>query len=156
MLSRNNFYIKTKNDNLPLAFDVLSDMVLNPLLKAAEIEREKGVILEEMAMYEDTPMLKVNDVFERLIFKGNTLGRDIIGTKKSIKEVKRNNFIYYRNKHYFAQNMLVTVSGGVTYKEVLNQSSKYFEKVKTKGRSKEEKFVSKQKKAQVLRLKAYF
>src|SRR3989344_3325285 len=62
-----NFYIKTRNANLDVAFDVLSDMVLNPILKEEEIEREKGTILQEIAMYEDTPMYRIGDVFEQLI-----------------------------------------------------------------------------------------
>src|SRR5258708_10267954 len=60
-----NFYIKASKNNLETAFDVLSDMILNPLIPKDEIEREKGVILEEKAMYEDTPMMNINDVFER-------------------------------------------------------------------------------------------
>src|SRR4030065_1580881 len=91
-----NFYIKARTGNLDLAFDVLSDMVLNPLLKAEEIEKEKGVIVEEIAMYEDTPMMKIGDVFEQLIFKGDNLGRDTIGTEKSVRSLKRDDIERYR------------------------------------------------------------
>lgn len=144
-----NFYIKAKNDNLSLVFDVLSDMVLNPILKPSDVEREKGVILEEMAMYEDTPMLKVGDIYERLIFKGSSLGRDIIGNKRSIRQMKKQDFIKYRNRHYFSENMLVTVSGGVSENEVISLANKLFGKVKSNQDPDSESYVSSQQKPQV-------
>ena len=125
-----NFYIKASKNHLETAFDVLSDMVLNPLIKADDIEREKGVILEEMAMYEDTPMIDIGNVFEEKIFQGNNLSRDIIGTSKSVKELKREDFIKYRDTHYFPKNLLITVSGGINEKEVLELSKKYFNQLK--------------------------
>src|SRR5258708_32332917 len=80
-----NFYIKARKDNLETAFYVLSDMLLNPLIKKEEVEKEKGVIIEEMAMYEDTQMMNIGDVFETLIFDGNILGWVIIEPIKSVK-----------------------------------------------------------------------
>lgn len=127
-----NFYIKARSELLPIAFDVLSDMVLNPLLKETDLEKEKGVILEEMAMYEDTPMYKIGDIFERLIFKGNPLERDIIGTAKSVKGIKRNDFVRYRKMHYGSNNMLITVAGGIKEKDVLGLAEKYFKKLSSK------------------------
>jgi predicted Zn-dependent peptidase len=144
-----NFYIKSRAGNLPLAFDVLSDMVLQPLLKEGDIDREKSVILEEMAMYEDTPMLKIGDIFEQLIFKGNPLGRDIIGTKESIKAMAREDFEKFRTTHYFAKNMLVTVAGGVKTNEVLQLAKKYFADIPDKGKRKGKKFIGRQRKPQV-------
>lgn len=121
-----NFYVRSSVANLEKAFDVLSEMILNPLIKSEEVEREKGVILEEMAMYEDNPMADIGNVFEELIFDGNFLGKDTIGTKKSIKEMTQKDFVKYRLLHYFPKNMLITVSGGVTEKEVTKLTSKYF------------------------------
>lgn len=69
-----NFYIKSRVGKIETAYDVLSDMVLSPILDPKEIEKEKGVICEEIAMYEDTPMAKIDDVFENLIFKGKSDG----------------------------------------------------------------------------------
>src|SRR3990167_926625 len=84
-----NFYIKARTGVIETAFDVLSDMVLNPILDVKEIEKEKGVICEEIAMYEDTPMAKIDDVFENLIFKGNFMATDIIGTKESVRGIQK-------------------------------------------------------------------
>lgn len=121
-----NYYIKARVGNLDTAFDVLSDMVLNPLLKEEEIEREKGVILEEMAMYEDTPLYKIGDVFEELIFEGNPLGWDTIGTEDTVKSIKKDDFLRYRKRHYYSESMLITVAGGIKEKETLKLTEKYF------------------------------
>ena len=121
-----NFYIKARNVHLEKAFDVLSDMVLNPLIPSKDLEREKGVIIEEIGMYEDTPMWKVPDLFENIIFKGNSLGRDIIGTKKTVTSFERKDFVDYRNKFYGSNNLCLTVSGGVKRDEVKRLSEKYF------------------------------
>lgn len=144
-----NFHIKTRNEAFPIAFDVLSDMVLNPLLKSEDIEREKGVILEELAMYEDTPMFRIGDVFENLIYKGNSLGRDIIGTRDSIKNIKRVDFVKYRERYYGIDNILITVAGGVKEKDVLRLAEKYFRSLKNNSKEKIRKFKTDQKKPRV-------
>ena len=127
-----NFYIKARAANLETAFDVLSDMVLNPLLKEEEIEREKGVIIEEIAMYEDTPMFRIGDVFEQLIYQGNSLSWDIAGTVKTVKAIKKGDFERYRKMYYYADNILLTVAGGVAPKSVEDLAKKYFGELKTK------------------------
>ncbi len=127
-----NFYIKARSANLGTAFDVLADMVLTPALRQADIDREKGVIVEEIGMYEDTPLMKIEDVFENVIFKAHALGRDVIGTKKSVTSFKRDDFVRYRNTHYFPQNIVVTVAGGMNEKEVLELTKQYFTGFKNK------------------------
>lgn len=144
-----NFYIKTRNTNLDTAFDVLSDMVLNPLIKEEDLAREKGVIVEEIGMYEDTPLWKVPDLFENLIFKGNELERDIIGTRKTVKEMAKNDFDLYRKSHYGSNNIVVTVAGGVTEKKVNELAKKYFGGLKKTNKRKINEFTSKQEKPQV-------
>lgn len=145
-----NFYIKTRAANLEIAFDVLSDMVLNPLLKEEEIEREKGVIVEEIAMYEDTPMYRIGDVFEELIFEGNPLGWDIAGTEGSVRSIQKQDFERYRKVHYYAENIILTVAGGVKEKEVLALTQKYFSDLATKKSAfKGSLFKAKQKNPQV-------
>ena len=121
-----NFYIKARSGAIETAFDVLSDMVLNPLLDSKEIERERGVIIEEIAMYEDTPIMRIGDIFEQLAFKGNSLGWDTIGTSKTVKSIKKDDFLRYRNSHYYADNIIIAVSGGVSSKKVNELAKKYF------------------------------
>jgi len=145
-----NFYIKVRSSNLEEAFDVLSDMILNPLLLTEELEREKGVIVEELRMHEDTPMIHIGDVFEQLIFQGNSLGRDIIGTEKTIRSVKRDDFVRYRSIYYHTRNMLLTIAGGVKEHDVTNLTNKYFRDLNSLGRTvKGKNFRSSQKKPMV-------
>lgn len=139
-----NFYIKSPRANIDRSFDVLSDMVLNPLLKDEDIEREKGVIVEEIGMCEDTPLMHINDVFENLIFEGSDLGRDIIGTRKSVRNMQRSDFVRYRKRHYVGENMLVTVAGGIDQKEVSDLTKKYFKDVKKKEKRDYKGFEEKQ------------
>jgi predicted Zn-dependent peptidase len=120
-----NFYIKAAKDKLDAAFDVLSDIVLNPLLRSEDIERERGVILAEIDLYEDTPARQIWDLFENVIYSGNSLGWDVIGTKKTVKTMQRNHFLDYRQSHYYPENMLITVAGGITESQVLALAKKY-------------------------------
>ncbi|EKE05007.1 MAG: hypothetical protein ACD_19C00426G0029 [uncultured bacterium] len=129
------YYIKCRADKIEVAFDLLSDMTLNSLLDAKEIEREKGTIIEEIRMYEDTPMMNIGEVFESLIYSGHPLGMDIAGTEKTVGAMKRKDFIDYRKNFYGANNMILTVAGGVEKKKVLELSSKYFSKLVTRNSS---------------------
>lgn len=125
-----NFYIKTRVGNVEKAMDVLSDMVLAPLLKSEEIEREKGTIIQEIAMYEDTPMMHIPDVFERVIFEGNPLGYDTAGTAKTVKSITRDDFLKYRSTHYHSSQMMVSVVGGIDEDTVVALVEKYFSSLK--------------------------
>jgi len=107
------YWIKSTNEHFETAIDVISDMVLNPLIQEEEIEREKGVITEELNMYEDTPMYKVGDYFDQLLYKDNSLGLDIIGTKKTIKEMDRKKFTNYIESLYKPNNSVLAIAGGL-------------------------------------------
>lgn len=147
-----NFYIKTRVGNIETAMDVLSDMVFNPLLKSEEIEREKGTIVQEIAMYEDTPMIKIQDVFEELAFKGNSLGWDVAGSPETVNSIKREDFLKYRSKFYYPENMLISISGGIKEKEAIKLAEKYFSGIqnkKTKVHEMGEKFEITQLKPQL-------
>ena len=121
-----NYYVKCRKDDIEVAFDILSDMLINPILENKEIEREKGTIIEEIRMYEDTPMMKIGDTFEELIYGGHSLGMDIAGTENSVQGIGYRDFIDYRKKYYIAKNMIITVAGGVTEKVSLSLAKKYF------------------------------
>jgi predicted Zn-dependent peptidase len=124
-----NYYVRCRNNDLETAFDVLSDMVINPILSEKEIEREKGTIVEEIRMYEDTPMMKIGDVFEELIYSGSSLGMDIAGTEKTVKSISRNDFISYRKDHYHIENIIISAVGGVSETQVIKLTEKYFKKM---------------------------
>ncbi len=129
-----NFYIKSRADVIEKSIDILSDIVLHPLLKEEEIEKEKGVILEEIAMYEDTPMIKIYDIFENITFAGSSLARDIAGTKETVSGLKRDDFLRYRSKYYYPENMLLSIVGNFKEGKVLKLVEDYFGELEKTGR----------------------
>lgn len=144
-----NFYLKARADLLETSFDILSDVVLHPRLAESEIEKERGVIIEEIAMKEDEPQEKIGDTFLNLIFAGSSLGRSIAGTKKTVKNIQRDDFINYTKMHYDAKNIILTVAGGVTEKRVENLAEKYFSYLRGTKKETPEKFKNTQKRAKV-------
>jgi len=114
------YWIKSTTEHFETVIDVLADMVQNPLLLAEEIEREKGVIVEEINMYEDTPQKKVGDLFENLLYQGNSLGYDISGKKKVVATFQKQTFDDYIHHFYQPKNAVLVVAGGLSQ----NQKSK--------------------------------
>ncbi len=106
------YWIKGLSEDFLTIIDVLSDMVMDPLLDANEINREKGVISEEINMYEDTPYRKVGELFEGLLYRGTPLGYDITGSKKTIDAFTRQTFVDYMAQLYHPANAVLVVAGG--------------------------------------------
>ncbi|KKQ24094.1 MAG: Peptidase M16 domain protein [Candidatus Roizmanbacteria bacterium GW2011_GWC2_37_13] len=107
------YWIKSTLDHFETVIDVISDMVLNPILSGEEIEREKGVIVEEINMYEDMPQRRVGELFEGLLYKGNPLGYDIAGTKETVQSFDRLTFVEYIKNLYHPENAVLVVAGGL-------------------------------------------
>ncbi len=107
------YYIKSSKNNINISLDVLSDMLLNSLLKTEEINKEKGVILEEKNLYEDTPMRNIGDIYEQLLYGDTPMGWDIVGTKEVIQGMTREQFLAYMGSLYSADNMTVVIAGGL-------------------------------------------
>ena len=105
------YYIKAASRHLPVALKALSEMLLNPLLKDEDIEREKSVIIEEMNMYHDTPMQYISTLFDRLVFPNAGLGHDILGTKAVIRAMTRTQFVAFLNRWYGQGNVLLVLAG---------------------------------------------
>jgi len=144
------YYIKCRADKIETAFDLLSDMTLNSLLDHKEIEREKGTIIEEIRMYEDTPMISIGEVFESLVYSGHTLGMDIAGTEKTVGEMKREDFLDYRNNFYTPDNMILTIAGGMDQNTANELAKKYFEKlIKSTTKPAFNKFTARQAKPNI-------
>ncbi len=120
------YYIKSATTHVNLCLDVLSDMLKNLLLDPAEIEREKGVIIEEINLYEDTPMRNIGDVYERLLYGDAPLGWDTAGTPDIINSIKREDFVEYMGSLYSAHNMTVVVAGNVHVESMHKEIEKYF------------------------------
>ncbi|MEI6532904.1 MAG: pitrilysin family protein [Candidatus Roizmanbacteria bacterium] len=126
------YFIKTTSDQYPKVADILSDMILNPLIPEDELEKEKGVIIEEINMYEDTPSDIVGQMFETLLYEGNPLGFRIIGTKELIRNSNKQIFLDYINKLYHPSNALFVVAGGLNNSKNANTSNHYLEVAKEK------------------------
>ncbi|MBP6913244.1 MAG: insulinase family protein, partial [Candidatus Levybacteria bacterium] len=120
------YYIKSSSEHVDLSLDILSDMLANLLLDSSEIEKEKGVILEEINLYEDTPSRKIGDIFEDLLYGDVPMGWDISGDKKVIKSVTREDFMEYMKTLYSADNMVVVVAGKYDEKTILSEIDKRF------------------------------
>lgn len=108
------YWIKAPNTHFEQVIDVLSDMVLHPKLLQDEINREKGVIVEEINMYEDMPARKVSDIYDDLLFAGHPLSYDIAGTPETVRSFSRKTFTDYIDAHYHPRNAVLVIAGGLS------------------------------------------
>jgi len=120
------YYAKVDARHLDVALDVVSDIYLNSKLDEKEISRERGVILQELNMYEDTPMLVVQEEFEHLLYGDQPAGRRIIGTKENIERMKRKDFTGYMRNLYTAPNTVVCVAGNLDKANIEKKIGKLF------------------------------
>ena len=149
------YWIKATNQHIEKLTDVLSDMVLNPKLLDEEIEREKGVIVEELNLYNDTPYTKVSDIFETLLYPDNPLGFEIGGHKNTVIKFTRNTFTDYISDLYNPKNSVYVVAGG--FNDYLKNKQGLLDMIEDKfkdwknGQKKNfEKLIEKQEKPQLL------
>ena len=142
---RTGYYAKVNSEHVEKAVDVISDIYLNSKLEQKEINRERGTILQEINMYEDTPVRNINDIFENLIFSGNSLGREELGYKKTIKSFSRKDFVDYMNRFYAGENTVVCIAGKFDEKKVLKALKKAFGVLKKGKKQICEKFEKEQK-----------
>jgi predicted Zn-dependent peptidase len=119
------YYARVLDEHVELAIDVLSDLALNPLFPAKELEKEKGVVLEELKQIEDDPDDIIHDYFEKAIYGEHPLGMPVIGTEKSVKNFNRRQLLQYCKQHYTADNLVVAVAGNVRHDTVINLVNKY-------------------------------
>jgi predicted Zn-dependent peptidase len=107
------YYVKCAADHRDVALDVIVDMLRNSKFDAAEIDREKGVIIEEMNMYFDTPRDFIDGVYEELVYGDHPLGWDIIGRKETVQGATRDTFLDYVGEWYKPSRMVVGVGGRI-------------------------------------------
>ena len=120
------FYTKALDYQIIKAADILFDMIRNPRLLESDIETEKGVILEEIAMCEDDPADVCSELNERSIFKSTTLGMDILGTRETVSSFKEHHFREYMKNFYVPERMIVGVTGNFDREEMLSKIEEYF------------------------------
>jgi predicted Zn-dependent peptidase len=125
------YYIKTAADKIELSLDMLSDMLMNSKFAAKELERERGVIIEEINMYEDNPRINIENDFDSLVFKGSPLALTVLGPKKVISSVIRSDFIKYMQQYYSAENMVIAIAGYMNEAKIKKLGEKYFSRFST-------------------------
>lgn len=111
------YYITSAAQHLPLALDIQTEMLTVPLLPQDDLNREREVIVEEINMYEDQPMSKAGEEFENLMYGGSCLGREIIGTKETVRAVTSTHLRDYMSQWYYGGNMLVVLAGKIGDKQ---------------------------------------
>lgn len=107
------YYVKVDKSHLELGIDIIDDMLFSSKVDSEEMDRERGAIIEEIHMYEDNPMMHVSDLLERELFEGSTLGWEIAGTPKIIREVDRDEMYAFYEKYYQPNNMVLVISGNI-------------------------------------------
>ncbi len=138
------YYAKADAKHFHKIFDVISDIYLNSTFPAAEMEKEKGVIIEEINMYEDLPQAKVGNAFMELLYGNQPAGWPILGSKQNIKKMKRDDFLKYRGANYLPQATTVVVAGHINEREVLAEITKAFGALSEKTKSAKQKVGEKQ------------
>ena len=144
------YYAKSDAKHFSQIFDVISDIYLNSTFPEAEMQKEKGVIVEEINMYEDMPNRHVQDLIMQLLYGNQPAGWNIACEKKNILNMKRSDFIKYKKAHYLPEATVIVVAGKVTEKEVLKEVNKVFDKIPRGRKAQKLKVKEKQTKPQTL------
>src|ERR671935_318433 len=113
-----SYYIKVLDEHLPLAIDILSDIVMNPAFASDDIEREKKVVVEEIKMVEDTPDDLVHELFTQGFWEDHPLGRPILGTRESVESFTAASLRRYFRNAYTARNLIVSAVGNLEHERV--------------------------------------
>ncbi|MEK7095261.1 MAG: pitrilysin family protein [Patescibacteria group bacterium] len=130
------YYAKVDPKHLDTALDIVSDMYQNPLFDEAEINKEKGVIIEEIKMYNDLPQQHVQDVLGELMFPDQPAGWSVTGPEENIRKFGREHFVAYKDQHYVAEATTVIVSGSIDEKEVTKKVEQIFKDIPRQPKAK--------------------
>lgn len=133
------YYAKGKANDMSHLLDIISDLYLNPLLKTDEIEKEKGVIVDEINMYDDLPTQKVHEIWMKLLYGDEPAGWPIAGERDVVRGMTQQDFVAYRKAHYVAEATTIVISGNVDATSVFKDVTKKFKGItesKKKGKKK--------------------
>lgn len=122
------YYFRLLDEHFDKGFEVLTEILQNPLFKPEDIESERKVILEEIAMYEDTPDEKIHDLFLNNLFEGHPLGKSIIGDAETVKGLTRKDLLNYFENYYHPSNIVLAASGSLKHDELLKKLKNYWVK----------------------------
>jgi len=143
------FWVKTSSTDFDIGLDMVSDILLEPIFKKEEVEKERSVIFQEKNMREDIPYARAADILENVLYGDTPLGRDIIGTEKSIPKIKREQIREYFKNFYTGANLVVVVAGNIESDTAFKKIEKAFRAMSVGKIGKKERTDDSQKKSQV-------
>lgn len=143
------YYGKAASQNFDKILDLISDMYLNSIFPVAEMEKEKGVIIEEINMYEDMPNQVVHEIFAELLYGDTPQGWGVAGPKENIKNMKIEDFLDYKKTHYVAGKTMVVVAGDVDVNTAFKKVELAFKNISVGKVLRKKKFIEKQSKPQI-------
>ena len=147
------YLVKMPSRHLKPALEVLSDMVLNPSLPLAEIQKEKAVILEEIKMYKDQPQSYIYDLLDTLLWPDQELGMPIIGNEDSVGRLTRKDLLSFKEKHYLPQNIIISAAGDIDFKRLTTDVGAIF---KSKNGTLEKSFQNAKIKQKAPQIKLFY
>lgn len=125
------YYAKVDAAHFDIAMDWISDIFINSVMPKEEIEKERGVIIEEIRMYDDNPMRNIGDIWRKALYGDQPAGWIILGTKESVLDIKREDMLSYVHSQYTAKNTVVCIVGNIKEKKAIELTKKYFSKIPT-------------------------
>ena len=140
------YFAKVRNKHFDQVLDIISDIYLNSTVPEEELEKERGVIIEEINMYEDIPMQRVQEDFLKVLYGDQPAGWPIAGRKEVVKNLKRKDFVDYRKKHYKSENTILTIAGGYSKKNIKKKIENTFGLLEEQPETKLPDVIEKQKK----------
>ena len=146
------YWVKAADKYFKNALDIVSDILLEPLFKKEEMERERGVILQEISMYEDLPQKKVLDLWDDVLYGDQPAGWDIAGTKETVNFIKRSDVLNYKNNQYVGSNIVIVVAGNIDKNKAFSGIEKAFKKM-PKGKHRQKPAVSEKQDAPLVKIK---
>lgn len=147
------YFVTVGYNDLKIAFEIVSDILLNSIFPEGELEKEKKVIIEEIKMREDSPISYINYLWEKLLYKDQPAGWNIAGTRETVSRMKREDLINYTDKFYRAKNIVIGIAGRINTREALSLVKYYFSGIKRGEGAKKRKVVEEQSKPEKLLFK---
>lgn len=120
-------YASVLNNHMERAMEIIADITFNSVFPEKELEKEKEVVIDEIQSYQDSPSELIFEDFDNLLFEGQSLGNDILGTEADVRNITRDKIVAFVNKHYVPQNMVISSVGNFSLKQVVNKVKKHFD-----------------------------
>jgi predicted Zn-dependent peptidase len=128
-----SYYATTLSEHLPIAIDIISDMMMHSLIDDKSLKKEKSVIIEEIDMYDDSPEDLVHEMLQQRVWSDHPLGYLISGTKKVVRKVSRQEILDFMDTYYVGENMIISIAGGFDTNEIFQLLEEKFSVIKSKS-----------------------